>query len=877
MIWGDQHEPRFFEFFLEKNILFEFYDILASSVNRRGEIAKQVLQTLSIMISNMRKETSVFYLFSNNHINNIIQLDFDFSDEEVLAFYISFLKSISLKLNIKTIHFFFQKSDDGQGAGFPLYTEAIRFVGNKEAMVRAAVRTLTLNIYSVDDEEIQAFIVSKPASNYFTELALYAAEQCQALDRFLLEAETTLDDNHGPLDSQIDRIEDMLSYFNDIFLTGSEVLRSRLASCLWEYFISPALFWPLLEVGSRSKGETSRYRSSISANGVTSGGVSRAVTSLCVIERIVHLIESPILSQAIACCLLAGERSEADGCSKLSTTCQFDLQPTTPYPSYKATSAISPVSDAGLDRVNSTYLKELFVQYRFSFLRCLSGDSIQIGTAAVRVLVALIMHPSIPSEILEICGVLPARARIRETLINELTAEADEDPSPLAAPRSASSLSPVQQTPVGTRSWKSSKPIRFLKGLSSRTVKKEVESSCEKEIESSDDDAESNHQSTGELLTALCQLTALPTLPPLTISYIAWIVCQLTFPSPGPKASDECMDSVETALMVSRTSVDDEMRGIWSDALLPLISQQWIVMLKNAREPKLRLSSVDLMDWIFSQKASEVGSAVYNNQGSVSSQQLAVRLRLSYSAQCAFHILYKVQRLISLVQLRQSLIHGKINDESGVPPVSLDRLMERELKEKCDIDMSGVTSIPCTVSFSPGQEQLVYYCLYGTLNPSSSYETTTTTSTTMTNIEDNFSVNPSVILVTPAPTRIKAGFVMSAAPVISSDPQIDPRHYQWLHLRVRPTIVRFLSVSERCSTSSRPPWVHFRELHDGHWILAFATPAEAATAKHMTQECIAKMAAIYCDVLAPILSSTDNTIDIEQQRYCSITSSENRF
>lgn len=87
----------------------------------------------------MKKETSVFYLFSNNHINNIIQLDFDFSDEEVLAFYISFLKSISLKLNPKTIHFFYQKSDDGQGAGFPLYTEAIRFVGNKEAMVRAAV------------------------------------------------------------------------------------------------------------------------------------------------------------------------------------------------------------------------------------------------------------------------------------------------------------------------------------------------------------------------------------------------------------------------------------------------------------------------------------------------------------------------------------------------------------------------------------------------------------------------------------------------------------------------------------------------------------------------------------------------------------------
>lgn len=37
---------------------------------------------------------------------------------------------------------------------------------------------------------------------------------------------------------------------------------------------------------------------------------------------------------------------------------------------------------------------------------------------------------------------------------------------------------------------------------------------------------------------------------------------------------------------------------------------------------------------------------------------------------------------------------------------------------------------------------------------------------------------------------------MSAAPVLGSDPQIDPRHDQWLHLRVRPTTVRLLTISE---------------------------------------------------------------------------------
>ena len=46
-------------------------------------------------------------------------------------------------------------------------------------MVRAAVRTLTLNIYGIKDEAVQDFLISQPASNYFNELSILIAEQCQ--------------------------------------------------------------------------------------------------------------------------------------------------------------------------------------------------------------------------------------------------------------------------------------------------------------------------------------------------------------------------------------------------------------------------------------------------------------------------------------------------------------------------------------------------------------------------------------------------------------------------------------------------------------------------------------------------------------------------
>jgi hypothetical protein len=54
------------------------------------------------------------YLLSNNYVNSIIVHKFDFSDEEVMAYYISFLKTLSLKLNDHTVHFFYNEVSGGQ-------------------------------------------------------------------------------------------------------------------------------------------------------------------------------------------------------------------------------------------------------------------------------------------------------------------------------------------------------------------------------------------------------------------------------------------------------------------------------------------------------------------------------------------------------------------------------------------------------------------------------------------------------------------------------------------------------------------------------------------------------------------------------------------
>ena len=145
-----------FDFFLERNMLSFFLKFMDQKTGN-NYVCVQLLQTLNILFENIRNDTSIYYLLSNNHVNSIIVHKFDFSDEEVMAYYISFLKTLSFRLNKHTIHFFYNEHNND----FPLYTEAIKFFNHGESMVRIAVRTLSLNVYRVEDERMIKFVTDK--------------------------------------------------------------------------------------------------------------------------------------------------------------------------------------------------------------------------------------------------------------------------------------------------------------------------------------------------------------------------------------------------------------------------------------------------------------------------------------------------------------------------------------------------------------------------------------------------------------------------------------------------------------------------------------------------------------------------------------------
>lgn len=172
-------------------------------------------------------------------MNSIIVHKFDFSDEDVMGYYILFLKTLSLKLNPHTIHFFYNEHTND----FPLYTEAIKFFNHPESMVRIAVRTISLNVYRVNNESMQQFIRDRTAAPYFSNLVWFIGKHILELDACVRD-----DCDHqsqSRLSNLVAEHLDHLHYLNDILLLNIDGLNAVLTEHLLHKLFVPLYIYSL--------------------------------------------------------------------------------------------------------------------------------------------------------------------------------------------------------------------------------------------------------------------------------------------------------------------------------------------------------------------------------------------------------------------------------------------------------------------------------------------------------------------------------------------------------------------------------------------------------------------------------------------------------
>ncbi|KAF3452703.1 hypothetical protein FNV43_RR03136 [Rhamnella rubrinervis] len=237
--YGDQHNSGFFELFMEKQVMGEFVRIL--KISRTVTVSLQLLQTISIMIQNLKSEHAIYYMFSNEHMNYLITYSFDFRNEELLSYYISFLRAISGKLDKNTISLLVKTQND-EVVSFPLYVEAIRFAFHEENMIRTAVRALTLNVYHVGDDCVNRYVTTAPHADYFSNLVTFFRKQCIELNKLISDTMK----NPGPeatssILAAVDDIEDNLYYFSDVVSAGIPDVGRLITDNILQLLIFPLL------------------------------------------------------------------------------------------------------------------------------------------------------------------------------------------------------------------------------------------------------------------------------------------------------------------------------------------------------------------------------------------------------------------------------------------------------------------------------------------------------------------------------------------------------------------------------------------------------------------------------------------------------------
>lgn len=200
----------------------------------------QIIKSFSLLILNVSNPQTIYYIFSNNFINQILVNDYEKYDEEFVSHYVNFLKSLSSKLDPTIIQFFFHK----QYNSFPLCSAALKLYNYPDSMIKNTVRNIILSLFKLKYEPILDYFCSLPSVSYFPFLALAFRDLILKLNEEIMTDDNTYQGLHAVQD---DITIDIL-YFQDIFSLKITKISNLLANSLFYYTILPLLCGSLVSV-----------------------------------------------------------------------------------------------------------------------------------------------------------------------------------------------------------------------------------------------------------------------------------------------------------------------------------------------------------------------------------------------------------------------------------------------------------------------------------------------------------------------------------------------------------------------------------------------------------------------------------------------------
>ncbi|CAN1284332.1 Protein TRANSPARENT TESTA 9, partial [Linum perenne] len=654
--YGDQHDSSFFEFFMEQQVMGEFVRII--KLSKSMTISLQLLQSMSIMIQNLRTEHAIYYMFSNEYINFLITYTYDFRNEELLSYYMSFLRAISGKLNKNTISLLV-KTQNEDIVSFPLYVEAIRFAFHQESMIRTAVRALTLNVYHVGDGPVNRFVSKAPYDRYFTELISFFRKQCIDLNGMISESPQTIDpDRTAAILAAVDEIEDNLYYFSDVISAGIPDVGRLITDNILQRLILPLLL-PSLRLDAINEPPIA------------------PVTSLYLLCCILRIVKIKDLANAIAAALFCpleaflpyaeakvnGHVTSNNGHKsfhQLGNNNTATVDELAGVVANLSTSSQVYPEDLVSQVDNHAICRDVLLSY------VVSGNSQQV-LGSLNVLATLLQTKAeLDEAMLDALGILPQRKQHKKLLLEALVGEGLGEEQ-LFSPESSSTRDGI--------------------GLYLQRLKDEYGVGC-----SSSELGTSSRAHRFQVLDSLVSLFCRPGIPAEILWDGGWLLRQL-LPYSGAEFNSQHLKLLKDSYRECSNALIKETRGTWQDLLVTVLSDEWkkckraIEASSPRKEPKCMLLPL--------QKSSTDDA---RNESSVFFGEKMCELVK------AFVLLHQLQ-IFSLGRPlpEQAPVHTPPADLPGASRAKTAGLDGSVPKPGTELRL--VDSVPCRIAFERGKER----------------------------------------------------------------------------------------------------------------------------------------------------------------------------
>ena len=231
LIESDKNDPEIFNLFKQNQFISELVILFNK---RERDINLQIIKSFSLLVTNISNKENLDFLFESNFINEILTLENENIDNDYLYYYINFIKQLTLKINEKTIQYFYNK----ETYSFHMLTNMLKFYNHSDQMVRNVIKNTFLTILSLSKnfQPSLNFICSLPVLSYFNFLG------CRMRDMIKTYNKKIKNNKIDEVNYLHDEIINDIMYIQDIFSLNIPIITFILTNTIFYYVIFTEIY-----------------------------------------------------------------------------------------------------------------------------------------------------------------------------------------------------------------------------------------------------------------------------------------------------------------------------------------------------------------------------------------------------------------------------------------------------------------------------------------------------------------------------------------------------------------------------------------------------------------------------------------------------------